>query len=93
MTAWGIAILTAFQYGTEQHVEQAIRESILPREELFITSKLYLAPKLLIQEILELIVSVTDSDGIFTWLKPADIEEALDRSLKALGTDHSKHGL
>lgn len=32
---------TAFQYGTERHIGQAIRESGCAREEIFITSKLY----------------------------------------------------
>lgn len=32
---------TAFQYGTERHIGQAIRESGCPREKIFITSKLY----------------------------------------------------
>ncbi|KAK2609988.1 hypothetical protein N8I77_003451 [Diaporthe amygdali] len=56
---------TAFQYGTQRHIGQAIRESRCTREELFITSKLW-----------------------NTWHKPEDVEEAMDRSLEALGTDY-----
>lgn len=51
---------TAFQYGTEEHIGQAIRESAFPREGIFTTSKLYKRSKLLIQEIPESTVSVTD---------------------------------
>lgn len=32
---------TAFQYGTEKHIGEAIRGSGFPREEIFITSKLW----------------------------------------------------
>ncbi|KAL2275242.1 hypothetical protein FJTKL_02186 [Diaporthe vaccinii] len=56
---------TAFQYGTERHIGQAIRESSCPREEIFIISKLW-----------------------NTWHKPEDVEEAMNRSLEALGTDY-----
>lgn len=32
---------TAFQYRTKKHIGQAIRDSGYPREDIFITSKLY----------------------------------------------------
>ncbi|KAF2791528.1 Aldo/keto reductase [Melanomma pulvis-pyrius CBS 109.77] len=56
---------TAAAYGNERQVGEAIKESGIPREDIFITTKL-----------------------AQTWHDPADVEEALDQSLRLLGLDY-----
>ncbi|RYP35686.1 hypothetical protein DL767_003707 [Monosporascus sp. MG133] len=51
-------------YGNEKQIGEAIEESGIPRDQLFVTSKLY------------------------TWHDPADVERALDASLKDLRLDY-----
>lgn len=36
---------TAYQYGTERYVGQAIKESDVPRSDIFLTSKLCVTPR------------------------------------------------
>jgi alcohol dehydrogenase (NADP+) len=55
----------ASAYGNEKEIGEAIAESGIPREELFVTSKLSQ-----------------------TWHQPADVERALDQSLRDLGLDY-----
>ncbi|RYP91138.1 hypothetical protein DL770_002746 [Monosporascus sp. CRB-9-2] len=52
-------------YGNEKQIDEAIEESGIPRDQLFVTSKLSQ-----------------------TWHDPADVERALDVSLKDLQLDY-----
>ncbi|RAL10544.1 aldo/keto reductase family protein [Aspergillus homomorphus CBS 101889] len=61
---------TATAYGNEQQVGEAIRECGVPRDQLFITTKL---PQ--------------------TCHAPADVEKALDRSLRLLQMDYGDHSI
>ncbi|CAL1715999.1 unnamed protein product [Somion occarium] len=54
---------TAYAYGTEASLAKAIKESGIPRKELFITTKLH-------------------------WNHMGRVQEAIDESLKNLGTDY-----
>ncbi|KAL9608531.1 MAG: hypothetical protein Q9167_006645 [Letrouitia subvulpina] len=56
---------TATAYGNEREVGEGIKESGIPRDEIFIITKL-----------------------AQTWHNPADVEEALNRSLRDLGSDY-----
>ncbi|KAI1759680.1 NADP-dependent oxidoreductase domain-containing protein [Hypoxylon sp. FL1150] len=55
----------AHAYGNEKEIGEAIKESGIPRQEIFVTSKL---PQ--------------------TWHEPADVERALDESLRDLQLDY-----
>lgn len=55
----------AHDYGNEKEIGEAIKESGIPRQEIFVTSKL-----------------------AQTWHKPADVERALDESLRDLQLDY-----
>ncbi|KAK4118644.1 Aldo/keto reductase [Parathielavia appendiculata] len=61
-------------YGNEKYIGEAIKESGVPRDELFVTSKL---PGRLVCR-------------AQTWHEPMDVERALDVSLKDLQLDYGK---
>lgn len=69
---------TAAAYGNEREVGEAIEESGVPRQEIFVTTKLYtnLFP-IVTRSLIELCRAQT-------WHAPADVEEALDKSLGLL---------
>lgn len=83
---------TAAAYGNEAEIGQAIRESAVPREELFITTKLLGArgTRKTVRSLQRggLVAYGSDYLRNNTWHQPADVPEALRRSLMALQLDY-----
>lgn len=74
---------TAAAYGNEKDIGWAIRESRIPRHELFVTTKLYLLLFILKNSLLR-----AESNRAQTWHKPLEVAEALEQSLKNLQLDY-----
>ncbi|KAL8724602.1 MAG: hypothetical protein Q9181_006757 [Wetmoreana brouardii] len=75
---------TATAYGNEAEVGDGIRKSGVPRDEVFVTTKLYELDLILCPRT----TWITFLHRAQTWHNPMDVEEALDQSLKKLQLDH-----
>jgi alcohol dehydrogenase (NADP+) len=86
---------TAAAYGNEKEVGNAIKESGIKREDIFVTTKLYVSARLVTGDCTRIVYDSTTNNFILlraqTWHSPADVEEALDRSLKVLQLDYGTH--
>ncbi|MCJ1378549.1 hypothetical protein MMC17_001648 [Xylographa soralifera] len=77
---------TASAYGNEKDVGLAIRESSIPRDEIFITTKLY-------GDVIGCLDQFAHYDRAQTWHKPSDVAKALQRSLDDLLLDYGTGSL
>jgi len=83
---------TAYAYGNEVQVGEAIRESGIPRDEIYVVTKL-----LVTNAANGFRAFLEASNGLSAdfirhqcWHQPEDVEEAMDLSLKNLGLEYGK---